>query len=114
MLTDLVDHVLGVDPDRDRITVAVVAARTQGVVASNTFPTTPRGYRAALRWAAEHTEQGRRAWAIEGAGGYGAGLAATLTAEGEHVVEFDHPSARPSKGLFAVEGVVGGRAAVAG
>lgn len=97
MLTDLVDHVLGVDPDRDRITVAVVAARTQGVVASNTFPTTPRGYRAALRWAAEHTEQGRRAWAIEGAGGYGAGLATTLTAEGEHVVEFDHPSARPSK-----------------
>jgi len=97
MLTDLIDHVLGVDPDRDRITVAVVAARTQGAIASNDFPTTPRGYRAALHWADEHTERGRRVWAIEGAGGYGAGLAATLAAQNERVIEFDHPTARPSK-----------------
>lgn len=97
MLADLVDHVLGVDPDRDRVTIAVVNARTQGVIATNAFPTTPRGYREALRWAGELTEQGRRSWAIEGAGGYGAGLAASLAVAREHVIEFDHPTARPSK-----------------
>lgn len=97
MLADLVDHVIGVDPDRDRVTVAVVCARTQGVIASSAFSTTPRGYRAALRWAAEHTEPTRRAWAIEGAGGYGAGLAASLAIANELVLEFDHPTARPSK-----------------
>lgn len=30
MLSELIDHVIGVDPDRDRITVAVIDAKTQG------------------------------------------------------------------------------------
>lgn len=97
MLADLVDHVIGVDPDRDWITAAVVCAKTQGELASKAFPTTARGYGQALRWANEHSSIARRAWAIESSGSYGAGLAAALGAKGEFVIEFDHPSTRASK-----------------
>lgn len=96
-LAELVDHVIGVDPDRDRITAAVVCSRTQGEVATRVFATTARGYGQAMRWAKEYTAEGRRAWSIESTGSYGAGLAAALSAKGEFVIEFDHPSARPSK-----------------
>ncbi len=47
-LGDLVDHVIGVDPDRDRITAAVVCSRTQGELASKVFATTARGYGQAI------------------------------------------------------------------
>ncbi len=97
MLADLIDHVIGVDPDRDRITAAVVCARTQGELTWRTFPATPRGYGQALRWADDHSTAGRRAWAIESTGSYGAGLAASLAARDELVIEFDHPSTRASK-----------------
>ena len=96
-LAELVDHVIGVDPDRDRITAAVVCAKTQGELASRTFATTARGYGQALRWAKEHTSDGRRAWAIESTGSYGAGLAASLGEKSEFVIEFDHPSTRAAK-----------------
>lgn len=43
-LAELVDHVIGVDPDRDRVTAAVVSVTTQGELASATFPATRRGY----------------------------------------------------------------------
>lgn len=96
-LNDLVDHVIGVDPDRDRITAAVVCVKTQGELASKTFPATARGYGQAMRWAEPFTTSARRAWSIESSGSYGAGLTAALTAKGEFVIEFDHPSSRPSK-----------------
>jgi transposase len=48
MLAELVDHVIGVDPDRDWITIAVVDAHTTGVVAEAKFPTTSDGYREAV------------------------------------------------------------------
>ncbi|WP_215520153.1 hypothetical protein [Phycicoccus mangrovi] len=70
-LADLVDHVIGVDPDRDRITAAVVCSRTQGELATKVFATTSRGYGQAMRWAAAHTAAGRRAWSIESTGSYG-------------------------------------------
>jgi hypothetical protein len=35
MLAELVDHVIGVDPDRDWITIAVLDARSAGVVAED-------------------------------------------------------------------------------
>jgi len=71
MLAELVDHVIGVDPDRDRITAAVVCVTTHGHLATATFPTTPRGYRAAVRWADQHAEVATRAWSIEGQGATG-------------------------------------------
>ena len=48
MLAELVHHVVGVDPDRDWITLAVVDARTSGVVAEGRFPATGDGYRDAV------------------------------------------------------------------
>jgi len=97
VLAELVDHVIGVDPDRDRVTAAVVSVGTQGELASKTFPATRRGYGQALRWAKTFTVDERRAWAIESTGSYGAGLAATLAEKGEFVIEFDHPATRASK-----------------
>ena len=38
MLAELVDHVIGVDPDRDWVTVD---ARTAGVITTDRFPATP-------------------------------------------------------------------------
>ena len=40
---------------------------------------------------------GRRCWAVEGAGSYGAGLAAFLQAEGERVVEVGRPKRPPRR-----------------
>jgi transposase len=97
MLADLVSHVIGIDPDRDRITAAVVCAKTQGSLASETFQATPRGYRAVRRWAEEWSQADRRAWAIESSGSFGAGLTSALVNAGEMVFEFDHPTSRASK-----------------
>ena len=47
--------------------------------------------RGCSRFAAEQAP-GRRVWAIEGTGGYGAGLASFLLDHGEWVVEIDRPS----------------------
>ena len=74
MLAELVDHVIGVDPDRDRITIGIVRADNQGAAGTDSFPTTPKGYRAAISWVDGLTTAGRRAWSIEGAGSYGAGF----------------------------------------
>lgn len=97
ILAELVDHVIGVDPDRDRVTAAVVCAKTQGELASKTFPATRRGYGQTLRWAQTQTVDDRRAWAIESTGSYGAGLAIVLAEKGEFVIEFDHPAPSPPK-----------------
>ena len=48
MLAELVHHVIGVDPDRDWITLAVVDAHSSGVVAEGRFPATGDGYRDAV------------------------------------------------------------------
>jgi transposase len=97
MLTDRVDHVIGVDPDRDRVTAAIVDAATTGVIASREFTACPDGYRAALGWADQHTVADRRVWSIEGAGSYGAGLAVAAAGAGEWVVGFDRPQGRAAK-----------------
>ena len=49
MLADNVEHVIGIDPDRDAVTASVVKATTGGELASAAFETTRRGYRAARR-----------------------------------------------------------------
>ncbi|HSF84981.1 MAG TPA: hypothetical protein VLG28_04860 [Acidimicrobiia bacterium] len=89
MLADLVEHVIGVDPDRDRITAAVVAARTEAEIARSEFPATASGYRQVIEWANEHSTTESRVWSVEGTGRYGAGLTATLNHEAEWVIEFD-------------------------
>jgi transposase len=96
MLVDLVDHVIGVDLDLDRITLAVVCAKTQGELVSKVFDTTARLSRRPVL-AETHTTAGRRAWAIEWSGSFGSGLASSLAEQGEFVIEFDHPTTRASK-----------------
>jgi transposase len=93
MLAETVDVVIGVDTHRDAHAFAVVAAATGGVVGEFVAPATPAGYRRALREAAR-LGRGPRAWAVEGAGAYGAGLRRHLVARGEQVVEIDRPERR--------------------
>jgi transposase len=86
MLADELDYVVGVDTHRDEHALAVVTAPTGAVVAGDAVAADGRGYRAALRFAARYAP-GRRAWAIEGTGSYGAGLARYLAEHGETVLE---------------------------
>ena len=71
MLATMVEHVIGIDPDRDRVTASVVDTATTGEQATAVFATTRRGYDQLLVWANQHTPA-RRAWAVEGTGSYGA------------------------------------------
>ncbi len=92
MLAELVDYVIGVDPDRDRFTVAMIDAKTTGEVDAAVFRATAAGYEAAMEWADEHASSQDRVWAVEGSGSYGSGLTQTLGYAGEWVIEFGHPS----------------------
>jgi transposase len=111
MLAELVDEVVGVDPDRDRITAAIIDARTQGQLDRIEVGACPAGYAALIEWADEHSSADRRVWSIEGAGSYGAGLTATLEGAGEWVVEFDRPSTRPTRDGAKSDGLDALRAA---
>ena len=77
MLADELDYVIGVDTHRDEHVLAVLTAAAGAVVAGEALPANARGYRETLRFA-ERYAAGRRAWAIEGTGSYGAGLARFL------------------------------------
>lgn len=93
MLADERDVVIGVDTHRDQHALAIVDGRTGAVLDELTIAASPAGYRHALE-AAEARGAGRRIWAIEGTGAYGAGLCRHLEAHGEQVAEIDRP-ARP-------------------
>lgn len=86
MLADELDYVVGVDTHRDEHVLAVITAPAGAVVAAAAAAASGRGYRELLRVAGRHAP-GRRAWAIEGSGSYGAGLARFLADRGETVLE---------------------------
>ena len=94
MLADRVDAVIGVDTHKHTHTAAVVTP-TGGLVAHITRPSDGPGVRDLLTFACGHAP-GRRAWAIEGTGSYGAGLTSALLEQGEWVVEIDRPR-RPAR-----------------
>jgi transposase len=94
MLAELVEVVIGVDTHSQTHTAAVVDARTGGVLARATVTADPDGYAELVALADQHS--GLRAWAMEGTGGYGAGLARHLSAGEEMVVELDRPK-RPAR-----------------
>src|SRR4051812_47533688 len=81
MLAEQVDYVIGVDTHRDQHALAVVVASTGAVVAQHSV-----GSRRA-RVSRGGALRGARAWAIEGAGHYGAGFTRFLASQGEAVVE---------------------------
>ena len=95
MLADQADYVLGIDTHRDSHSAAILAADTAIVQGQIVVAANERGYRRLLRFAFQ-SAPGRRAWAIEGTGSYGAGLAAFLAREGELVLEVDRPR-RPAR-----------------
>ena len=86
MLTDELDYVVGVDTHRDEHVLAVVAAATGAVLARRAVRANAGGYQEALRFVGQ-AASGARAWAIEGTGSYGAGLARYLARRGETVLE---------------------------
>jgi transposase len=86
MLADELDYVIGVDPHRDRHALAVVRLPTAEVVFEASAAASSSGYRSVLRLVEAHAP-GRRAFAIEGTGSYGKGLARFLGEQGERVLE---------------------------
>lgn len=86
MLADQLDYVVGVDPHRDSHALAVVHILSGAVVFEATIDANNDGYARALSLVDEHAP-GRRAFAIEGTGSYGAGLTRFLTGRGEQVLE---------------------------
>ncbi len=88
-LSQIADVVIGVDTHVATHSAAAVDTRTGGVLAEVTVEATPDGYEALVEFADQHP--GLRAWAIEGTGGHGAGLARHLARRDELVVELDRP-----------------------
>ena len=86
MLADQVDYVVGVDPHRDSHALAIVHVLSGAVVFEATIAASSQGYAEALQLVDAHA-QGRRAFAVEGSGSFGAGLTRFLTGRGERVLE---------------------------
>jgi transposase len=91
MLADELDFVVGVDTHRDAHTLALLACPSGIVLGQAQVQADAAGYRRALALARAQAP-GRRLWALEGTGSYGAGLARFLVARGERVVEVERPA----------------------
>ena len=89
MLEGKIDHVIGVDTHRDRQAAALLDPNG-GVRATLEVPSDRSGHARLLRLA-QVQASGRRVWALEGTGCYGAGLTRFLADQGEWVVEIDRP-----------------------
>ena len=97
MLADDVRYVIGVDTHADQHALCLVEACSQRTARRLTIAASRRGYRQALRVARRHAPA-RRAWALEGTGSYGAGLARFLAERGEQVLEVERPRRQGSRG----------------
>lgn len=86
MLANEYDYVIGGDPDRDTVDLAVLQAATGAVRAHLEASADGAGYARMLAWAKSNAP-GRRVWALEGTGSFAAGLAGALAQAGEDVVE---------------------------
>jgi transposase len=90
LLADQIDGVIGVDT----LTIAAVTP-VGGLLGQLAVHADGAGYQRLLDFARAQVP-GRRCFAVEGAGSYGAGLARMLAERGEWVVEVDRPS-RPAR-----------------
>ena len=95
-LAGAIDGVIGVDTHRDTLAAAATDP-VGGLLAQTSLRADAGGYRRLLAFAQAQVP-GRRCWAVEGAGSYGAGLAAFLQARGERVVEVGRPKRPPRRG----------------
>lgn len=94
MLAEMVEVVIGVDTHKRTHTAAVVRAATGALLMELTVTADPDGFAELDAVVEQHS--GLRAWAMEGSGGYGAGLARHLAKRGEMVIEVDRP-VRPKR-----------------
>ena len=94
-LSDVVDVVIGVDTHVHTHSAAALDTRTGGVLDEITVEATADGYVQLVAFADTHAfadaHAARRAWAIEGTGGHGAGLTRHLQRGEEVVIELDRP-----------------------
>jgi hypothetical protein len=88
-LHDIAEVVIGVGTHVAAHSAAAVDARTGGVLGEITVTADAGGYQELLGFAGGHS--GLRAWAVEGTGGHGNGLARVLAGRGEAVIELDRP-----------------------
>jgi len=86
MLADQLDYVVGVDAHRDSHALAVVQVVSGAVLFEAAVSASSDGSANALKLVDQHAK-GRRAFAVEGTGSFGAGLTRFLTANGERVLE---------------------------
>ena len=112
MLEGKVDAVIGVDTHRDSHTAAILD-HNGGLIAELAVPSNQAGYEQRLDFIAERA-LGRRCWALEGTGCYGAGLTSFLLDHGEWVTEIDRPkrSGRTQAKSDALDAVRAGREAL--
>jgi len=112
MLEGRVEHVIGVDTHRDSHAAAVLDP-TGGLVSQVEIPASQAGYEQLLRDVVDRAP-GRRCWALEGTGCYGAGLASFLADHGEWVVEIDRPkrTGRTQAKSDALDAIRAGREAL--
>jgi transposase len=89
MLEGKVDPVIGVDTHRDTHAAAILDPN--GGVRAHLVVTADQAGHARLLAVAAQRAPGRRVWALEGTGSYGAGLTTFLSTQGERVVEIDRP-----------------------
>src|SRR5881398_2780580 len=86
MLADQLDYVVGVDPHRDSHALAVVHVLSGAAVFETAVAANGEGYARTLELVDVHA-LGRRAFAVEGTGSFGAGLTRFLSGSGEWVLE---------------------------
>jgi transposase len=86
MLADQLDYIVGVDPHRDSHALAVLHVVSGAVVFEANVAASGNGYAQALRLVDQHAA-GRRVFAVEGTGSFGAGLTRFLSGRGERVLE---------------------------
>src|SRR5918993_3966804 len=94
-LVGAINGVIGVDTHRDTLAAAATDP-VGGLLAPTSVQADAGGYRRLLAFAQAQVP-GRRCWAVEGAGSYGAGLAAFLQAQSERVVEVGRPKRPPRR-----------------
>jgi hypothetical protein len=113
LLGDQVDGVIGVDTHRDTLTAAAVTA-VGGLLGQLVVAADAGGYQRLLDFA-RACVPGRRCFAVEGAGSYGAGLTRMLVDGGERVVEVDRPKRPAHRGgkSDAIDAVRAAREALA-
>jgi transposase len=86
MLAEHYDFVIGGDPDRDTIDLAILEAGTGRVRGQTVDRTDGPAYSRLLPWARQHAP-GRRVWALEGTSSFAAGFVTMLAEAGEDIVE---------------------------